>query len=130
MTGTSAVPGSPTGTAATGSSPRSPGTPLASASRGSPPVAPTVAELPPGLHEHQVVARAAARGVTVEGLGEYALGDHTRGAGLVIGYAAPPPARLRHRPRPAQRGDPGLASPRSPYRWLFILRENGPCFLT
>ena len=49
-----------------------------------------VAELPPGLHEHQVVARAAARGVTVEGLGEYALGDHARGAGLVIGYAAPP----------------------------------------
>ena len=49
-----------------------------------------VAELAPGQLEDQVVARAAARGVAVEGLGAYALGDHTRGAGLVIGYAAPP----------------------------------------
>jgi GntR family transcriptional regulator/MocR family aminotransferase len=49
-----------------------------------------VAELAPGQPEDQVVARAAARGVAVEGLGDYALRDHTRGAGLVIGYAAPP----------------------------------------
>ena len=49
-----------------------------------------VAELPPGQRENQVVARAADRGVAVEGLGDYALGDRTRGPGLVIGYAAPP----------------------------------------
>jgi GntR family transcriptional regulator/MocR family aminotransferase len=49
-----------------------------------------VAQLAHGQAERQVVARAAARGVAVEGLGDYALRDHTRGAGLVIGYAAPP----------------------------------------
>ena len=49
-----------------------------------------VAQLPPGQPEDQVVARAAARGVAVEGLGDYALRDHARGPGLVIGYAAPP----------------------------------------
>ena len=49
-----------------------------------------VVELPAGRSERQVVARAAARGVAIEGLGEYALGDHTRGPALVIGYASPP----------------------------------------
>ena len=49
-----------------------------------------VAELAPGQLEDQVIARAAARGVLLEGLGGYALRGHTRGAGLVIGYAAPP----------------------------------------
>lgn len=49
-----------------------------------------VVELPRGKAEHQVVARAAARGVAIEGLGDYALRDHTRGPALVIGYAAPP----------------------------------------
>jgi GntR family transcriptional regulator / MocR family aminotransferase len=49
-----------------------------------------VAELGPGVEEEQVVARAAARGVAVEGLGAYALRDHTRGPALVIGYATPP----------------------------------------
>jgi len=49
-----------------------------------------VAELPAGRSERQVVARAAARGVAIEGLGEYALRDHTRGPALVIGYASPP----------------------------------------
>jgi len=49
-----------------------------------------VAELPPGQREDQVVARAAARGVAIEGLGGYALRAHTRGPALVIGYAAPP----------------------------------------
>ncbi len=49
-----------------------------------------VAELPPGQPEDQVVARAAARGVAIQGLGEYALRGHTRGPALVIGYATPP----------------------------------------
>jgi GntR family transcriptional regulator / MocR family aminotransferase len=49
-----------------------------------------VAELSPGLREEQVVARAAARGVAIEGLGGYALREHTRGPAVVIGYATPP----------------------------------------
>jgi GntR family transcriptional regulator/MocR family aminotransferase len=49
-----------------------------------------VVELPRDRSEHQVVARAAARGLAIEGLGDYALRDHTRGPALVIGYAAPP----------------------------------------
>jgi GntR family transcriptional regulator / MocR family aminotransferase len=49
-----------------------------------------VAELPPGQPEQQVIARAAARGVAIEGLGDYALREHTRGPALVIGYATPP----------------------------------------
>jgi GntR family transcriptional regulator / MocR family aminotransferase len=49
-----------------------------------------VAELGPGLREEQVIARAAVRGVAIEGLGGYALREHTRGPALVIGYATPP----------------------------------------
>jgi GntR family transcriptional regulator/MocR family aminotransferase len=49
-----------------------------------------VVELAPGQLEDQVAARAEARGVVVERLGDYALSAHTRGPGLVIGYAAPP----------------------------------------
>jgi GntR family transcriptional regulator / MocR family aminotransferase len=49
-----------------------------------------LAELPPGLPEDVAVARAAARGVAVDGLGDYAVGEHTRGPALVIGYASPP----------------------------------------
>ena len=49
-----------------------------------------VAELGPGQREEQVIARAAARGVAIEGLGGYALREHTRGPALVIGYATPP----------------------------------------
>lgn len=49
-----------------------------------------VAELPPGQDEDQIVARAAARGVAIQGLGDYALRGHTRGPALVIGYATPP----------------------------------------
>ena len=49
-----------------------------------------VVELPPGPSEREVIARAGARGVAVEGLGGYALGDHARGPALVIGYATPP----------------------------------------
>ena len=37
-----------------------------------------------------MVDHAAARGVAIEGLGDYALRDHTRGPALVIGYASPP----------------------------------------
>jgi GntR family transcriptional regulator / MocR family aminotransferase len=48
-----------------------------------------VAELPPGQREDQVVARASARGVAIEGLGDYALGSHTHRPALVIGYARP-----------------------------------------
>ena len=49
-----------------------------------------VAELGPGQREEQVIARAASRGVAIEGLGGYALREHTRGPALVIGYATPP----------------------------------------
>ena len=49
-----------------------------------------VAELPPGQREDEVAARAAARGVAVDGLADYALRDHTRGPALAIGYATPP----------------------------------------
>jgi len=49
-----------------------------------------VAELPPGRREDQVIANAAARGVAISGLAEYALRDHTRGQALVVGYATPP----------------------------------------
>jgi GntR family transcriptional regulator/MocR family aminotransferase len=49
-----------------------------------------VVELPAGTSERQVVERAAARGVAVEGLGDYALRAGTRGPALVIGYSAPP----------------------------------------
>ena len=49
-----------------------------------------VAELAPGQREEHVIARAAARGVAIEGLGGYALREHTRGPALVIGYATPP----------------------------------------
>jgi GntR family transcriptional regulator/MocR family aminotransferase len=49
-----------------------------------------VAELPPGQEEDKVIARAAARGVSVDGLGRFALRAHAHGQALVIGYAAPP----------------------------------------
>jgi GntR family transcriptional regulator/MocR family aminotransferase len=49
-----------------------------------------VVELPRGRAEREVIDRAAARGVATEGLGAYALRDHTRGPALVIGYASPP----------------------------------------
>jgi GntR family transcriptional regulator/MocR family aminotransferase len=51
-------------------------------------------ELPPGLTEDHLVARAAARGLEVEGLARYRATDAGRGqAGrqaLVIGYGSPP----------------------------------------
>jgi GntR family transcriptional regulator/MocR family aminotransferase len=53
-----------------------------------------LAELPPGQDEEEVVARAARRGLLVEGLAAYAAGPSPAGpparAALVVGYATPP----------------------------------------
>jgi GntR family transcriptional regulator / MocR family aminotransferase len=49
-----------------------------------------VAELPPGQPEDEVIARAAARGVAIGGLADWARRGHTRGPALVVGYANPP----------------------------------------
>jgi GntR family transcriptional regulator / MocR family aminotransferase len=49
-----------------------------------------VAELPGGPAEDEIVAGAGRRSLAVDGLGTYALGRHTRGPALVIGYATPP----------------------------------------
>src|SRR5690606_8349735 len=48
-------------------------------------------ELPPGVTEDAVARSAAARGVAIEGLADYAAGDagDTRAA-IVVGYGAPP----------------------------------------
>jgi DNA-binding transcriptional MocR family regulator len=72
-----------------------------------------VVELPRGRSEHQVVARAATRGVAIERLGDYALRDHTRGPALVIGYTAPPghaySTVLAGSPRPSKTSKSGMA---------------------
>jgi GntR family transcriptional regulator/MocR family aminotransferase len=47
-------------------------------------------ELPPGSAEDDLVARAARRGLAVEGLGPYCAPGHPRGPALVIGYGTPP----------------------------------------
>ena len=47
-------------------------------------------ELPGGVREEDVVAQAAARGLSVQGLGAYAHGTHTHPPALVVGYAKPP----------------------------------------
>ncbi len=47
-------------------------------------------ELPGDLREEDVVANAAERGLSLQGLGEYAHGEHTHGPALVVGYAKPP----------------------------------------
>ena len=47
-------------------------------------------ELPGGMREEDVVADAAARGLSVQGLGAYAHGTHTHPTALVVGYAKPP----------------------------------------
>jgi GntR family transcriptional regulator / MocR family aminotransferase len=58
-----------------------------------------LAELPPGRGEEEVVARAARRGLLLEGLAAYAAGPSPAGpspaglparAALVVGYATPP----------------------------------------
>ena len=47
-------------------------------------------ELPDDLDEQAVVAGAAERGLSLQGLGEYAHGAHTHPPALVVGYAKPP----------------------------------------
>jgi len=47
-------------------------------------------ELPAGVGEDDVVARAGERGLSLQGLGEYAHGAHTHPPALVVGYAKPP----------------------------------------
>ena len=47
-------------------------------------------ELPAGVREDDVVARAGERGLSLQGLGEYAHGAHTHPPALVVGYAKPP----------------------------------------
>jgi GntR family transcriptional regulator/MocR family aminotransferase len=49
-----------------------------------------VVELPAGLTEEEVVARAAARGLLVQGLSEYAWGGVEHPPALVVGYGTPP----------------------------------------
>jgi GntR family transcriptional regulator / MocR family aminotransferase len=46
-------------------------------------------ELPPGSAEDDLVARAARRGLAVEGLGPYCAPGHPRGPALVLGYGTP-----------------------------------------
>ncbi len=47
-------------------------------------------DLPAGVGEEDVVARAGERGLSLQGLGEYAHGVHTHRPALVVGYAKPP----------------------------------------
>jgi GntR family transcriptional regulator / MocR family aminotransferase len=47
-------------------------------------------ELPGGVREQDIVARAAERGLYLQGLGDYAHGPHTHPPALVVGYAKPP----------------------------------------
>ena len=47
-------------------------------------------DLPPGSQEDDLVARAARRGLAIEGLGEYCAPGHPRGPALVLGYGTPP----------------------------------------
>ena len=47
-------------------------------------------ELPGGVREEDVVARAAERSLCLQGLGGYAHGAHTHAPALVVGYAKPP----------------------------------------
>jgi GntR family transcriptional regulator/MocR family aminotransferase len=51
-----------------------------------------VVELPPGRDEEDVVARAAARGLALQGLGDFGPedGGPGRAAALVVGYGTPP----------------------------------------
>jgi GntR family transcriptional regulator / MocR family aminotransferase len=46
--------------------------------------------LPPGLAEQDVIARAAARGLAVQGLADNRAGEQDFGPALVVGYATPP----------------------------------------
>jgi len=48
-----------------------------------------LAELPPGADEEEVTARAAARGLAVDGLASYRAAAAGRGPALVVGYGRP-----------------------------------------
>jgi GntR family transcriptional regulator / MocR family aminotransferase len=50
-----------------------------------------VVELPPGRDEAEVIAEAAARGLGVSGLSEYATGAAQHAPALVVGFATPAP---------------------------------------
>lgn len=50
-----------------------------------------VVALPAGVTEEQVVARAAGRGLAVQGLAGFGAGEQDVGPALVVGYAKPPP---------------------------------------
>jgi GntR family transcriptional regulator/MocR family aminotransferase len=47
-------------------------------------------ELPAGVGEEDVVARAGERGLSLQGLGQYAYDTHAHRSALVVGYAKPP----------------------------------------
>lgn len=47
-----------------------------------------VARLPPGCPEDEVVAEAAARGIKVLGISQYAVGPRSPAPALVLGYAS------------------------------------------
>lgn len=47
-------------------------------------------QLPAGLSEQDVISRAAARGLTLQGLTASRAGDEDLGPALVVGYATPP----------------------------------------
>jgi len=49
-----------------------------------------VLDLPPGAREDEVIAAAAARGLAVAGLGEYAADGASHPPALVVGFATPP----------------------------------------
>jgi GntR family transcriptional regulator/MocR family aminotransferase len=49
-----------------------------------------VLELPPGRREDEVIAAAAARGLALSGLAEYAAQGAHHPPALVVGFAAPP----------------------------------------
>jgi GntR family transcriptional regulator/MocR family aminotransferase len=49
-----------------------------------------VLELPESATEAEVVARAAARGLALEGLGSYAMAPDASPPALVVGYGTPP----------------------------------------
>ena len=90
MTGRSAGPGWPTGGAATGWWPRCASRPRGGTSPASRPACTRCWNCRPALAEDDLVARAARRGLAVEGLGPYCAPGHPRGPALVLGYGTPP----------------------------------------
>ena len=88
-TGRCAGPGWPTGGAATGWWPRCAEAPRLRVT-GIAAGLHALLELPPGRAEDDLVARAARRGLAVEGLGPYCAPGHPRGPALVVGYGTPP----------------------------------------